>query len=95
MNKMLNKVPQITLIFWAIKLLATTVGETVADYLATTLNFGLTGTSLVMGAILIVVLIIQLNLKKYVPSIYWLAVVLLSVVGTLISDNLVDNLGAS
>ena len=95
MRKMLNKVPQVTLIFWIIKILATTVGETVADYLATTLNLGLTGTSLVMGAILIMVLIIQIRLSKYIPSIYWIAVVLLSVVGTLISDNLVDNLGVS
>lgn len=92
---MLNKVPQVTLIFWIIKILATTVGETVADYLATTLNLGLTGTSIVMGAILIMVLIIQIRLTKYIPSIYWIAVVLLSVVGTLISDNLVDNLGVS
>lgn len=92
---MLNKVPQVTLIFWIIKILATTVGETVADYLATTLNLGLTGTSIVMGAILIMVIIIQIRLTKYIPSIYWIAVVLLSVVGTLISDNLVDNLGVS
>ncbi|MBA2249164.1 MAG: hypothetical protein H0W12_03115 [Chitinophagaceae bacterium] len=95
MNKMLNKVPQITLIFWIIKILATTVGETVADFFSETLNFGLTGTSYVMGAILLVVLIIQFKCKKYIPAVFWLAVVLLSIVGTLISDNLVDNLGVS
>jgi uncharacterized membrane-anchored protein len=95
MNKMLNKVPQITLIFWIIKILATTVGETVADFFSETLKLGLTGTSYVMGAILLVVLIIQFKCKKYIPGVFWLAVVLLSVVGTLISDNLVDNLGVS
>lgn len=95
MNKMLNKVPQITLIFWIIKILATTVGETVADFFSETLKLGLTGTSYVMSAILLVVLIIQFKCKKYIPAVFWLAVVLLSVVGTLISDNLVDNLGVS
>lgn len=93
MNKMLNKVPQITLIFWIIKILATTVGETAADFLSETLKLGLTGTSYVMSAVLLVVLIIQFKCKKYIPAVFWLAVVLLSVVGTLISDNLVDNLG--
>ena len=92
---MLNKVPEVTLIFWIIKIMATTVGETAADYLSETLNLGLNGTSVVMGVLLLIVLIIQLKLKKYVPAIYWLAVVLLSVVGTLISDNLVDNMGVS
>ncbi len=93
--KMLNKVPEITLYFWIIKILCTTVGETAADFLNTTLGFGLTGTSLVMGVILIVVLILQFKSKKYVPWIYWLAVVLISVVGTLITDNLTDNFGVS
>lgn len=93
MTKMLNKVPTVTLIFWIIKILATTVGETVADFLSTNLNLGLTGTSYVMGSILLIVLFFQFRAKKYIPSIYWLAVVLLSIVGTLISDNLVDNLG--
>ena len=95
MKKMLNKVPEITLFFWVIKILATTVGETAADFLSETLKLGLTGTSYVMGAILLVLLIIQLRSKKYIPAIYWSVVVLLSVVGTLISDNLVDNLGVS
>ena len=92
---MLNKVPQITLIFWIIKVLATTVGETAADFLSQTLKLGLSGTSYVMGAILLIVLFIQFKCKRYIPAIFWLAVVLLSVVGTLISDNLVDNLGVS
>ena len=93
--QMLNKVPEITLFFWVIKVLCTTIGETAADFLNSTLNLGLNGTSLVMGALLIVVLFFQFKAKKYIPSIYWLAVVLLSVVGTLITDNLTDNLGIS
>ncbi|MDP4284383.1 MAG: hypothetical protein Q8891_08170 [Bacteroidota bacterium] len=95
MNKMINKVPEVTLTFWIIKILATTVGETAADYLSTTLNLGLTITSYIMTGILLIVLLFQFRAKKYVPGIYWGAVVLLSIVGTLISDNLVDNLGVA
>ena len=94
-RQMLNKVPEITLYFWIIKILCTTVGETGADYLNTNLNLGLTGTSLVMSVLLIIILIFQFNSIKYRPSIYWFAVVLLSVVGTLITDNLTDNFGIS
>jgi uncharacterized membrane-anchored protein len=92
---MLNKVPEVTVFFWIIKILATTVGETAADFLATNLNFGLTGTTLVMGGFLAVALFFQFRLKKYVPAYYWIAVVLMSVFGTLITDNMVDNFGIS
>ena len=90
---MLNKVPEITLYFWIIKILCTTVGETAADFLNTNLNLGLTGTTLVMSVLLIITLLFQFKSNKYKPSIYWLAVVLLSIVGTLITDNLIDNFG--
>ena len=92
---MLNKVPEITIFFWIIKILCTTVGETAADYLNETFNLGLTGTSLIMGALLAVVLVAQFKTRQYIPVVYWLAVVLVSVFGTLISDNLVDNYGVS
>src|ERR1700712_4032404 len=88
-RRMLNKVPEITLYFWVIKILCTTVGETFADNLNENLGLGLSGTSYVMGAALIAVLIFQFRSKRYIPGIYWLAVVLVSVVGTLVSDNLV------
>ena len=90
---MLNKVPEVTLYFWVIKILATTVGETAADFLNENLGFGLTGTTVVMTALLAVVLVAQFRLRRYVPPVYWTAVVLISVVGTLITDNLTDNLG--
>ncbi|MBC5806472.1 MAG: hypothetical protein GIW96_09700 [Candidatus Eremiobacteraeota bacterium] len=92
---MLNKVPQITLIFWIIKILATTVGETAADFLNVRMGFGLNGTSLVMSALFLLVLGIQLKCRRYIPSVYWTVVVVVSVVGALISDNLVDNQGIS
>ena len=94
-RQMLNKVPEVTLYFWIIKILCTTIGETAADYLNETLGFGLTKTTYVMGALLIIALVFQFRSKKYIPSIYWISVVLLSVVGTLITDNLTDNLGVS
>jgi uncharacterized membrane-anchored protein len=92
---MLNKVPEVTVYFWLIKVLATTVGETAADFLNEHVGLGLTGTSIVAGALLAVVLAVQFAKRRYVPSVYWLAVVLISIVGTLITDNLTDNFGVS
>ncbi|MFF0952298.1 hypothetical protein ACFYE9_33200 [Rhizobium leguminosarum] len=86
-----NRVPEVTVDFWLIKLMAVTMGETAADYLAVNLGLGLTATSIIMSAILVVALVLQFSQKKYVPWAYWLTVVLISVVGTLITDNLVDN----
>lgn len=94
-REMLNKVPAITIFFWIIKVLCTTVGETAADFLNGSLHLGLTGTTAVMGSLLIVALVVQFRVQRYVPAIYWLAVVLISVVGTLITDNLTDNFGIS
>jgi uncharacterized membrane-anchored protein len=89
----LSKVPEITIFFWIIKVLCTTVGETAADFLNVNLNFGLTGTSIVTGVLLAVALIFQFRAKKYIPSIYWFTVALVSVFGTLVTDNLTDKLG--
>jgi uncharacterized membrane-anchored protein len=92
---MLNKVPQLTIYFWIIKIMATTVGETVADLLAVKLNLGLVVASLVVGLLLLIAMLVQLRMHKYIPSVYWVAVVLISVAGTLITDNLVDNFGVA
>jgi len=91
----INRVPLVTVDFWLIKLMAVTMGETAADYLAVNLGFGLTATSLIMSAVLIGALALQFGQKRYVPWSYWLAVVLISIVGTLVTDNLVDNFGIS
>ncbi|PZX12986.1 putative membrane-anchored protein [Palleronia aestuarii] len=90
-----NRVPAVTVEFWLIKLMAVTMGETAADFLAVNLGLGLTATSLMMAAILVAALVLQFRQKRYVAWSYWLAVVLISVVGTLVTDNLVDNLGVS
>jgi uncharacterized membrane-anchored protein len=94
-RQMLNKVPEVTLYFWIIKILCTTVGETAADNLNEKLSLGLTGTSLVMSALLVAALFFQFRKRRYVPGMYWLAVVLISVVGTLITDNLTDSFGVA
>jgi uncharacterized membrane-anchored protein len=88
-----NRVPDVTVDFWLIKLMAVTMGETAADYLAVNLGLGLTMTSLIMTGVLLVALVFQFAQKRYIPWAYWLAVVLISVVGTLVTDNLVDNFG--
>ncbi len=90
---MLNKVPEVTVFFWVIKILCTTVGESFADYVNETLGFGLTNTTVVFTTALVATLVVQFRLRKYVPSVYWLAVVLISVVGTLLTDNLTDARG--
>ncbi|HVQ17865.1 MAG TPA: hypothetical protein VMT27_02370 [Actinomycetes bacterium] len=92
-RQMLNKVPEVTVYFWVIKILCTTVGESFADYINETLGFGLTNTTVVFSAALIVALVVQFRADRYVPGIYWLAVVLISVVGTLLTDNLTDARG--
>jgi uncharacterized membrane-anchored protein len=92
-RRMLNKVPEVTVYFWIIKILCTTVGESFADYINETLGFGLTNTTLIFGAALVVALVAQFRLNRYVPAVYWLSVVLISVVGTLLTDNLTDGHG--
>ena len=89
----LNRVPKVTVDFWIIKVLAVTVGETFADYMNINWGWGLTNTSLFLSAFLTVALVAQFYQRRYVPVVYWIAVVLISVVGTLITDNLVDNFG--
>ncbi len=92
-QRLLNKVPEVTIFFWIIKILCTTVGESAADFLNYNLNWGLTLTSVATGVLLVVVLAAQMSLKRYVAGVYWLTVALVSVFGTLITDNLTDNLG--
>jgi uncharacterized membrane-anchored protein len=90
---MLNKVPEVTIWFWVIKILCTTVGESFADWINTTLGVGLVNTSLIFTAVLAGVLGWQLSTKRYVPFVYWLTVVVLSVTGTLYTDILTDSQG--
>src|SRR3954469_17096523 len=90
-RQMLNKVPEVTLWFWLIKIMCTTVGETAADYLNVNLGFGLTNTTYVTGVLLAALLAVQFRLRRYVPVAYWSVVVVISVFGTLITDNMTDH----
>jgi uncharacterized membrane-anchored protein len=90
-----NKVPAVTLAFWIIKVMSTTVGETGADYLAVHVGLGATITDAIMSSLLIAALLMQLRVRRYVPGIYWLTVVLVSIVGTQITDALTDGFGVS
>lgn len=94
-GQMLNKVPEVTFAFWVIKIMSTTVGETGADYLAVHIGLGTFVTDILMASLLIVSLLIQLGKDRYVPWSYWLSVVLISIVGTQITDALTDGLGVS
>ena len=95
MRQMLNKVPEVALSFWIIKVLATTVGETVADFLSVGVGFGTAVTDAAMASLLAVALVQQMRKDRYTPWVYWLTVVLVSVVGTQITDMLTDGLGIS
>lgn len=92
-RQMLNKVPEVTAFFWVIKILCTTVGESFADYVNATLGFGLTNTTIVFSVALVATMVVQFRFRQYVPGVYWLAVVLVSVVGTLLTDILTDAYG--
>jgi len=91
----LNKVPEVTLSFWIIKIMSTTVGETFADFLAVDVGWGLAITSAVMAVLLAGALALQLRKRNCEPWIYWLCVVLVSILGTQITDILTDELGIS
>lgn len=90
---MLSKVPEVTAWFWVIKILCTTVGESFADWVNETMGLGLTTTTTVFTAVLVGVLVWQMSLSRYVPFVYWLTAVVLSVTGTLYTDILTDSLG--
>ncbi len=92
-REMMSKVPEITIWFWIIKILCTTVGESFADWINMALGVGLTKTALIFSAVMVLVLAIQMVLKRYVAGAYWLTVVVLSITGTLYTDILTDDLG--
>src|SRR5579864_507946 len=91
----LNRLPEVTVAFWAIKVMSTTVGETAADFLAVRVGLGTLVTDLFMLAMLVVSLVLQMRARRYVPWRYWLTVVLVSIVGTQITDVLTDGLEVS
>ena len=90
---LLVKVPAVTLFFWLIKIFSTTVGETLGDTLNDGFGLGLAKAALIMFAVTSVLMILQMSLKRYVPVVYWVSIIAISTLGTLITDNLHDNFG--
>jgi uncharacterized membrane-anchored protein len=94
-NFTLNRVAGLTLFFWIVKILSTTVGETAADFVAVDMNLGLAGTTILMGVITLGAILWNFSLKKYFAPAYWFLIVMMSIEGTLITDILVDNFNVS
>ncbi len=92
-NSLLSKVPQVTLMFWVIKILATTLGETAGDAVTMTLNLGYAVGSLIFLGFFAITLAAQVAAKRYHPFIYWTVVVATTTVGTTMSDYLDRTLG--
>lgn len=85
-QEMLNKVPEVTLIFWVIKILATTLGETGGDAVSMSMNLGyLIGTA-IFAVIFIVAVTIQIKAKKFHPVLYWTTIIATTTVGTTLAD---------
>jgi len=93
MRGSLNKVPQITLAFWLMKICATTLGETGGDLLSMTLNVGYAMSSLILISIFLVTLAAQLAARAYHPLLYWTVILSTSTAGTTMSDYMDRTLG--
>lgn len=89
-RRYLSKTPEISVFFWIIKILASAAGDPVADLLGTTAGLGLAITTMLLATATTVVILIQFSAARYVAGLYWLTVVLISVMGSLVVDNLTD-----
>jgi uncharacterized membrane-anchored protein len=101
-RQLLNKVPEVTLYFWIIKCLCTTIGETLSDNLTSSwaggvrasvhaLNVASLKVMLVTIGVLVILLVIQFTRRRYVASVYWANIVVISLVGTQITDQFEGN----
>ncbi|MFI6567590.1 hypothetical protein [Streptomyces sp. NPDC050534] len=88
-----NKAPEVTVYFWIITVLCATVGETAADLLEEKAGLGLTSVSVFISALLAIVLAVWVRTTAYRAGVYWLAVALISVVDTLVSNDLTGDMG--
>lgn len=89
----MNKVAQITVYFWIMKICATTLGETAGDLLSMTMNIGYAASSIILIGCFLSTLIIQLTAKKFHPVLYWSVILTTSTAGTTISDYIDRTLG--
>jgi uncharacterized membrane-anchored protein len=89
----MKKIPEITMLFWIMKICATTLGETAGDLLSMTLNVGYAISTLVLLGGFLITLFLQFSTKKYIPVIYWLVILSTSTAGTTMSDFMDRTLG--
>lgn len=82
----MNKLPQIALAFWIMKICATTLGETAGDLVSMTWNLGYAFSTTILLSIFLVLLVVQLYSKKYLPPLYWAVILATSTAGTTLSD---------
>ncbi len=82
----MRKLPEITLLFWVIKIVATTLGETGGDLLDQTLEVGYLDSTLIFSALFLVAVVFQLKAHRFHPAIYWTVIALTSTAGTTLSD---------
>jgi uncharacterized membrane-anchored protein len=89
----MKKIPAITVLFWVMKICATTLGETAGDLLSMTLHIGYAMSSIVLISGFLATLGLQLYSKKYIPMLYWLVILATSTAGTTMSDFMDRTLG--
>jgi len=82
----LSKVPEITILFWLIKIAATTLGETAGDALSMSLNLGYLMSTVIFAGIFLVAVMAQIRAKKFLPTLYWVTIVATTTVGTTLAD---------
>ncbi len=92
-DRIWNKIPELTLLFWIMKIIATTLGETGGDLLAQTLKVGYLTSTLIFFGFFLIMLFCQLSVKRYIPPIYWAVIVATSTAGTTMSDYMDRTLG--
>lgn len=82
----LSKVPELTLIFWVVKIFATTLGETAGDAVSMSMNLGYLVGTLIFAAIFLIAVVIQIKAKQFHPAIYWTTIIATTTVGTTLAD---------
>lgn len=88
--KAINKVASVTILFWMMKIVATTLGETLGDFISMTLNLGYTVGIAITVLFFLISISVQLNVKRYIPFIYWIVIIATTTLGTEISDYIVS-----
>lgn len=92
-KELISKVPQVTLLFWIVKILATTLGETGGDALSMSLNLGYLLSTGIFALIFIAAVTVQIKVTKFHPFLYWLTIVATTTVGTTLADFATRDLG--